>query len=388
MPSERNFETSGFYAVVLGNWHFNSLGIVRSLGEQGVPVVSVNFSESGYADSSRYAQKVYHVKDHAQAMEVLRDIAGAAQGRGVLFPCSDQTALFLDENRSALEESFIVPHAGGNMGKWMQKDEMCAAAGRAGYNVPESRVLTAEDFAGLEKLPLPLIVKPLASVEGNKADIRVCWDGDAAKQIAKELGESGYTRILAQTFLHGEKEQTVGYCGCKTRGAPVELYGQVEKIREYPAERGSASYAQIVPEVQYIDTEVLDRFLEETGFEGLFDLDIKVIDGTPWFIEINFRNGAYSYAFTAAGCNIPYTWFCAQTGQTLPERSIRQVRLMSERDDLNYVLDKQMSPFRWLRDLRKTDVCMIFNRRDREPFRAAYNKIAEFALACAGRRLR
>ena len=379
---------NGAYAVVLGDWHFNALGIVRSLGERGVPVTSLNFSEGGYADSSRYARQVVHVTSAEHALQTLSEIAARNEGTGVLFPCSDETALFLDRNRQTLGASFLVPHADGKMEEWMEKDRMCALAQRAGFRVPESRVVTADRFREIADLPTPFIVKPLASLDGSKADIRVCRDANEARQAAEDFAAGEYARLLVQTFLHGEKEQMIEYCGCKVRGKPVYVHGQLEKIREYPPDRGSTSYARIVPEITYIDTDALDRFLDESGFEGLFDLEIKVTDGTPWFIELNFRNGAPSYAFTAAGFNIPYTWFCAKLGLPEAPGEIRPLRLMSERDDLNHVIDKNIRPGQWLRDLRQTDVCMLFNRADRAPFRTAYNGAVDAALGCIGKRLR
>lgn len=376
------------YAVVLGDWHFNALGIVRSLGEENVPVSFLNFSPQSYADSSRYVRQVVHVTDDESALQALQTMAEQNAGRGVLFPSSDAAALFLDRNRQALEASFVVPHAGGEMETRMQKDKMCALAQRAGFHVPECRLLTRERFGELADVQTPFIIKPLASVDGSKADIRVCRDASEAQQASQAFAQSAYSRLLVQTFVGGTDELTVNYAGCKVAGKPVYVYGQLEKLREYPPERGSTSFAKIVPEITYFTADVLDRFLEESGFEGLFDLDIKVVDGTPWFIELNYRNGASSYAFTAAGFNIPYIWYCEKLGLPVAEIRLKALHLMSERDDLNYVLDKQLRPAQWLRDLRRTDVCMVFNRQDRGPFRAAYNGAVDAAMALLGRRLR
>ncbi len=292
----------------------------------------------------------------------------------------------LDRNLSKLESRFIVPNAGGKMEHFMQKDNMCSAAEKAGFIVPESMVINLEDTYSVDfnSFPYPAIAKPLASLDGQKADIKVCPDSDSLKTALEDLKSAGYCRILIQQFLFSDDEMMVEYCGCKVIGEPVYLCGQLEKIREYPPDRGSTSFARIVPDIKYTDKNKLDRFLESAGFEGLFDLEIKVTDNTAWFIEINFRNGAPAYAFSAAGFNAAFTWFCRKTGLDAPPITVSPLKLMSERDDLNHVKDKNISLAKWLADVRKTNVFMIFNRKDRQPFRLAYNRVIEMLMSIVG----
>ena len=376
------------YAVVLGDRHFNSLGLVRSLGEAGVTVYFLNFGKSAFADDSMYTKKHMRVGSEADVRQALSEIAHAESGKGVIFPSSDQAALVLDSLREALADDFIVPHAGGQLAKLMEKDTMCELAGKFGFNVPEGFEISADNVDLLVGIDYPLILKPLASVEGVKTDICVCENGTEASASVQSLLAAGYKRLLVQRFVSSDNELMVEYIGCKVKGTPVQLFGQLEKIREYPFHRGSTSFACIVEKITYIDPSALDRFLDAAGFEGLFDLEIKVVDDKAWFIEINFRNGAPLYAFTAAGFNVPYVWYCLKTGLPFKEIKIRELLLMSERDDLNHVIDKNISLFKWLKDVRRTDVFMIFNRKDSAPFRRAYNGAVDLAVRVIGKKLR
>ena len=376
------------YAVVLGDWHFNSLGVVRSLGEAGVPVYFLNFSDFSYAENSKYTKHTYRVTTEDDVMQTLGTIAQAHSGKGVLFPCSDAAALMLDRMHEALQAHFIVPHAASHLEEYMEKDRMCRLACEAGFRVPDSLVVYEETLLSLAQKAYPVILKPLASVDGMKADIRICKTGAEAAETARSLFDAGYQRLLAQQFVASDDEKMTEYIGCKVKGEPVLLFGQLEKIREYPIHRGSTSFARLTEAITYIDPQALDRFLDGVGFEGLFDLEIKVADDKAWFIEINFRNGAPAYAYTAAGFNIPYAWFCKMTGLPCPEIGIRPLLLMSERDDLNHVTGKSISVFRWLKDVRQTDVFMVFNRQDSAPFRKAYNTLADLLVRVIGRKLR
>ena len=382
-------EDMNYYAVVIGDWHFNSLGVVRSLGENGVKVYFINYSSFGYAQTSRYVFKYFNVNDNNQVIDTLGKIASENNGIGVVFPCSDEAALMLDKNYNKLTE-FIVPGAGGKLEYYMDKDKMCSLASESGFKIPQSQIMdfSVTDGDEFPDIKLPVIIKPLASLDGRKADIRVCDDTDSLKSAVKDFRKSGYKRILIQQFLKSDNEIMVEYCGCKVKGEPVYCYGQLEKIREYPPDRGSTSYAGIVTDITYIDKKNLDLFLEKTGFEGLFDLEIKVVDNIPWFIEINFRNGAPAYGFTCAGFNAAYIWFCRKTDQCVTALNLKPVKLMSERDDLNHVKDKNIGLVKWLKDVSQTDVFMIFNRKDREPFRQAYNRTVDAAVSIFGRKLR
>ena len=81
-----------------------------------------------------------------------------------------------------------------------------------------------------------------------------------------------------------------------------------------------------------------------------------------------------SYAFTKAGFNIPFVWYNSVLGKDISDCQIKETVLMCERDDLNHVVDKNISPFKWISDIRKTDAFMIYNKEDPKPFVDAYNK--------------
>lgn len=368
-----------YFAAVVGDWHFNTLGMVRSLGEKGVPVVYINMSESGYAESSKYTKKTYHASNDEDVYKFILEAIKDYGKKAVLFPSSDHAALVIDRYKNQLKDYCICPGFEKDISEFMDKDNMCALAASVGFNVPKSLNLKICDGFenNLRSFPLPLIIKPLKSVDGSKADIMICKNAEQLDEAIRVLSlpECGYREVLVQQFVDGKTNLMVEYCGCKTPNHKVCVFGQLEKIREYPVNRGSTTYAVINEEITYIDVDILDEFLEKSGFNGIFDLELKVVDGKPYFLEINYRNGAPSYGFTKAGFNVPYTWYCRQVGLAEPQISVKKIHLMSERDDLNNVKDKNISIVKWIKDIKNTDTMMIFNRADPQPFNNSYNKI-------------
>lgn len=366
------------YAVVIGDWHFNSLGLIRSLGEEGIPVIYINLSEGGYGESSRYTFKTYHSGEkEKEIVDALLTVIKENKGKPVIFTACDAAAFALDNHYEELKDKCFLPGLKGKAEEYMNKENMCKAAKEAGFIVPETDTffLDANFKENIKDFGFPCILKPVLSVEGSKSDIQICYDIEDLDDIFDGLlnSKENYSRILVQRFVCGNKTEMFAFDGCKVLGKSVSVYGQLEKIREYPMKRGSTSYATIKKEITEFDVAVLDRFLESVGYEGLFDLDILKIDGVPYFIEINFRNGAMSYAFTKAGFNIPFVWYNDVLGKDIETCEIKETVLMCERDDLNHVTDKNISIMKWLSDVRKADVFMIYNKRDSKPFINAYN---------------
>lgn len=90
-----------------------------------------------------------------------------------------------------------------------------------------------------------------------------------------------------------------------------------------------------------------------------------------FFIEMNFRNGAYGYAFTRAGVNIPVLWCLSALGRDISNISTRvnrEVLLMNETADFRNVLEKKMGLLSWVRQFLKADVHLVYNKHDFRPF--------------------
>lgn len=370
-------EDTNNYAIVIGNGHFNSLGVARSLGEKGVPVIFINLSKNGGAQDSKYTIKTFHINNTEEICGTIDKIISEFGGKPVLFPCSDADALYLDKHYAELKEKTYCPNLNGKADFFMNKENMCALAKECGFNVPETENLKIieENEARLKGFQLPFIIKPQKSIDGPKSDIMICRnESDIETAIDFFFDRSKkYDSILVQQFVEGKENIMVEYCGCKTKDHKGHLVGQLEKIREYPINRGSTSYAVIKKDTTYIEFEMLDKMLDLFDFEGLFDLELKVVDGLPYFMEINFRNGAPAYGFTVAGFNVPYVWFCEQIKTEIKTiNEISEIKLICDREDLSHVLDRNITPFKWIRDIRTADTMMVFNKQDKKPFQKLY----------------
>ncbi|MCQ2472489.1 MAG: hypothetical protein MJ147_10695 [Clostridia bacterium] len=361
------------YGIIIVTPHFNGLGIVRSLGEAGISSVCISTSPITLAEGSKYCIGAYRYKNATDLEHVIRNIVEKFGGRPAIFPTSDIAVEELNVIYNNIKDITYCPgFVNDDACEQLSKDIMSEKARHAGFVVPETVKICGtkdENAKQIKDFGLPLILKPVSGTKGSKDDIKVCTTQQELVEALEWLENDGkgYDTILCQRYVASDDEFMIEYCGCTINGKTTLAAGQLRKIREYPVNRGSTSYAVIEPQITYVDKTSVDRFFKEVGFNGIFDLEFKVVDGIPYFLEVNYRNGAPSYAFTRAGFNIPAVWFKGVEGEKIEQPTVKETHLMCEGIDFSHVLNRNISPFKWLRQFFKADVHMIINRLDPKP---------------------
>src|ERR1017187_9589024 len=96
-------------AVVM-NMFYTGLGIARSLGEHGIPVVGLTSQRGVYGNFTRYARTVLCPDSRNQPEQLLAyllEMGRQIGHRSVIFPTRDDDVLFLDRFRGELERHFV-----------------------------------------------------------------------------------------------------------------------------------------------------------------------------------------------------------------------------------------------------------------------------------------
>ena len=367
--------------LVVGGEHYNTLGLIRSLGERGIGInLVLTVKGKSHIAKSKYIKNIWQTSiDEKSILETINLISEKYKGKLVVFPTSDQVMQILDENYNFLSRKFIIPNIRqleGKITQLMNKENMNSVATKAGLNIPQSLMIDlpakkqyTEDYIS-SKLSYPIILKPLDSNSGKKEDIVVCNAYNKFKSSIDELSDR-YNKVLAQEYIHGPDQLMIEIIGCSSNdGTSIVIPGVIEKIREYPMNAGSTSYAKIVRESKFIDINLVESFIKKIGYNGIFDVEFKYANEKAYFIEINFRNGAPGYAVTKAGVNIPYIWLNDNNSQDVsePTKIIKDIYLMSELRDIRHVINKEVKLSRWVRDICKTDAFLYFNKKDIKPF--------------------
>ena len=82
--------------IVLGTSHYNTIGMVQCLGDEGLYVIVVVVGSCGLLSKSVFVKEIYEVESYDNAIIYIADNLVDTE-KTVIFPCGDEAALKLDK---------------------------------------------------------------------------------------------------------------------------------------------------------------------------------------------------------------------------------------------------------------------------------------------------
>ena len=361
-------------AIVLGPKCVNATGLIRSLGEAGFYVV---FASTYSKIESKFTNGYLRLpNDYEAQIEVLLDYIRELPSKPAIFTVDDHYNELLDEQYALFEQYAFIPHAKGNLKRLCDKAVMSEIAKNSGLSVPPFAKISLLDFH--TDIPFPVILKPYAGYAGSKGDICLCYTEKELSSCIQILREKGYDEILLQHLLNEEEQFEIGIMGIALPNGEVEIPCTIQKIRSYPEGRGSTSYAQIKKGLLGVDEEALKTFVRNTGYIGIFDIEMIVCGDVAWFIEINYRNGQYGYATTKAGYNLPANWFRGILGEPIQkDAQIEEIFYINEREDKLHVKEGKLTKREWRKQFKTASAYGTYCPNDQRPYVRQYVKVPD-----------
>ena len=352
-------KNNGATVIVVGADHQNTLGILRACGMEGYRtylIVHTSCEGNIRCAKSKYLNLLVGVvsENEEELISILLSVESAS--KIAVIPTSDFAAICIDKHYNKLNEKFFMPSISGEQGKiakCMDKYYQYKMLSGAGYKVAQTALLKLEDNEkndALDNFNFPLVLKPVVSAYGQKCDIVISKTKEAVLTSLEDLKERGYSEILVQEFV--DKEYELVCFGSITPKTKSLYYGTLKKIRYYPYEGGaSLSYAEYVD----ADKKVLPiiNYLADSGYNGLFDIELFVVNDDIYINEINYRNSGNTWAIVKNGVNAPAAWVAETIGEEffVSQKTIASGAFMNETSDLHYIFDRKINVFKWLRDL-------------------------------------
>lgn len=356
--------------IVFGNGLYNTLGLVRSVGECGIPVTLI-LEPGGKVDNpvrfSRYVERIHDLASLDEGVEVLKRDYWDCPVRSVVLCGSDPSVCLLDRRYDELKERFLIFNAktAGRINYFMDKVNTFPLVGGKGISLIRTWRLQGGAPVPVE-IPYPCLVKGNNSLTSTKADMFVCRD-------VHELLSNVRVGVdyLVQEYI--EKEYELDIVGLSmNNGRDVFIPAVVRKLRD-DLHRQSV-YIRLDDVSQYSDLDVkgIRTFMGKLGYEGIFSVELIKSAGRYYFLEVNLRNDACGYLYTAAGINYPKLWvdYCSGTltNETLEKVSFKHpYRLMSLYDIYN-VIEGKVPVGKWVRECFSVDAHFVMNARDPMPF--------------------
>lgn len=233
--------------------------------------------------------------------------------------CTDDYANLVARNADSLRPRFVVPYSSMDiMDTFVSKEKFYHECDKHGILYPKTKIFKKDtDFSETltENLGFsyPIIVKPANSVEYWKHPfdgmhkVYVAQSKENADEIIKTIFSSGYDdTIILQDMIPGDDSRMyvlTAYCG---KDAKVKMMCLGHVLLEEHTPKGRGNHAAIIPEYNPSLCGGFKSFLEEIGYVGFANFDIKYDerDNSYRCFEINLRQGRSNYYVTSTGENI------------------------------------------------------------------------------------
>lgn len=358
--------------IVIGFSHYNTLGLLRSLGEAGyyptlVLVCGSDSDFNSFVTKSKYIGKCYLTSED-RLIETLKKIS-TNSSESILFPAGDSIAEILDKSYDDLSSIFIVPSIArgeNNLRKANHKENMRLRAEEFGFNTPKTWVIKSISEYTIDDIVFPVIIKAIHSQDASKS-IQIFNSKEELLPAVDALLKLS-DEVQIQTFIKKEKE--VIYLGWAYND-DVCIPCLMEKIREYPPKFGGTGYGYFSPDInKYFDVEQLKKLVRSYRYIGLFSVEYIIHDDIPYFLEINFRNDGNGYFPGFGGVNLPAQLILRYSGKTVCTDSTisSSFYMMREYNDYKWRKQNGYPLYKWLKDITQASVFQYWNRNDMLPF--------------------
>jgi predicted ATP-grasp superfamily ATP-dependent carboligase len=359
--------------IVLGKDHTNSTGIAQTMGREGFPIIAVLWgANKGLVASSKYVQRVYTASSPQGCIDLIREKLSSEQS--VIIACCDDAAIALERNRNVLGNNMRFGYTDG---KW-SIEELCdkklqvKLAAEVGFDVPwtSSPIESIDDVP--EFVPFPCITKPLISSQGFKKDLRVVRSKEELIPILKNLLEHT-KRIILQQYI--ERDFEISVLGCGLKGGEVVIPCVENKLTLYPKYVGLECLANIQPLKNMSIITPIKNLINKVGYIGLFSVEMmhSKMDDHYYFTEINLRNDGANSLVYKYGVNLPLNHFEDLCGIPLTQFNVfHPGYYIWEMHHTLSLIRHEISFFKWLKEIMKSEGLLLYFKDDRRPFFKQY----------------
>lgn len=359
------------YIVFVSRDHYNPVGIVRTLGEEGIrPIVVVVKSKPKQVGLSKYVKKTYYVKDSEEGISLIIEKFGNTGEKHFILTGDDVTVMTLDRHYDDLKDSFYFYNAGGvgNVVKYMNKDLLCDLAVKCGFRIPKTwKVNVGEIPSDIE---YPIITKAINSFSGEwKNIVFICHNDEELKEAYSKMKSK---RILLQKYIKKIDEQgSEGFSVNKGKDAFFSVWNS--EAYHLEGQYAPAWNNKNVDNEDYI--RKASAMLAEIGFEGIFEFEFMVgEDNELYFLEINFRNTINGWETTMAGMPSATLWCKSMLeGKIDKEKYYKKIPegfyTIAECFDYDVrVKGKLISKKEWKKYYKNANAKLYLGRNDFKPF--------------------
>lgn len=358
--------------IVIGGNHHNTLGLIRSIGEKGLPVYLFLEHQESLATCnlrfSKYITKIYHLQDEEEIITLLKHDFGDEKHKPIILCASDASVCLLDLHYDELKGKFLFFNAGkqGRVNFFMNKFNTFPLAEKCGFEIIKTWHVNRTD-----NIPKDIIYPCFSKASNSSIDGK---NGIGISNSEEELREKlkCANELLVQEYI--EKEYEIDINGFSyNHGDDVVINAVCRKIRDYTDRQSQFEILEDISLYSNLDLRPIKRVIKMIGYEGLFSVELMCKNGLFYFLEINLRSDAMNYHYTSGGYNYPFLWYLYGIERKLDKSQVNLPHLkkplyIMQWSDFSDVIHRRISFFEWLRDLSRTRAFFVLNFKDPKPF--------------------
>lgn len=355
--------------VVFATEHYNTLGLIRSLGEAGMePDYIAVRGKAEVASTSRYIHQCHYVESIDEGYQMLLKEYGERPEKPIVLCMEDKVLGVMDEHYDELCGRFIMFSSGerGRTLTYMDKFKILELAKKHGLNTLDTVVVDRGEIPS--ELLYPVITKSISpTVGGWKSDVHICENQEELKAAYDHVSSP---QVVIQRYIDKKNEYCLDGISFQ-KGKRVFI--PIESTYNYLIKGYYSPYMTVKPFVDGEMKQALDGMFAEIGFEGIYSVEFLIDqDDKYYFSEINFRHSTWGYASTVAGMNLPELWVKGMLEGEIPagsKKTFEPFTAMVEPIDFQKrVIERNMDWKEWIGELINCKCLFYFNLADMEPF--------------------
>lgn len=307
------------------------LGVIRSLGRRGIPVIGLDPSRGSIGFFSRYCKSIVcpdPENKEEDYIDVLLSLGEQMNSKGVLFPTADVDVLTISKHRDKLEKYYEFSMAKLDVvEKLVNKRKFYEML--EDLDVPHPKTYFPNDISDVKEInkeiTYPYIVKPVLSTNFGREFSVKCFKANSGDELIKtynRASSSGHA-VVIQEVIPGNDTSIYGFCSyfnCKFEPIGIFIY---KKIRGCPEGFGLCCLVESIwePELVKIGTQLIQNI----GYHGISEIEFKKDSRDDAFkiIEMNARTWGENGLSARCGVDLSYMAYMDAIGEDV-EKVISQ----------------------------------------------------------------
>jgi len=247
---------------------------------------------------------------------IVNDVAKENPNKKILvIGCADSYVALASKLRDSFLENVVIPYIDYQlMQKLILKDKFYQMCDQYNIDYPSTFIYSKDMGDNLDHgFKYPVILKAADSVVyweypfETQRKIYKIKDSEELKKVVNEIYDAGYyQKLIIQDFIPGDDTLMYVLTGYCDKNSKVKLMALGNVLMEEHTPHGLGNHSVIINDTNEEISSRVTKFLEDVGYVGFFNLDIKFDsrDNTYRFFEINTRQGRSNFYVTGAGYNL------------------------------------------------------------------------------------